>query len=52
VSRYDHEFKNMFASLEKQIADTDNPRHRAILKNYRLHGLLEVYATRSCWRRT
>jgi hypothetical protein len=42
VSRYDHAFTHMFASLEKQIADTDNPRHRAILKNYRLHGLLEV----------
>jgi hypothetical protein len=42
VGRYDHEFMHMFASLEKQIADTDNPNHRAILKNYRLHGLLEV----------
>ena len=35
MSRYDHAFTHMFASLEKQIADTDNPRHRAILKNYR-----------------
>ncbi|MEU5847924.1 hypothetical protein [Saccharopolyspora shandongensis] len=42
MSRYEHDFKNMFASLEKQIAQTDNPRHRAILKNYRLHALLEV----------
>ena len=42
MGRYDDEFKTMFASLEKQIANTDNPHHRAILKNYRLHGLLEV----------
>lgn len=42
MSRYEHDFQNMFASLEKQIAETDNPRHRAILKNYRLHALLEV----------
>lgn len=42
MSRYEHAFTNMFASLEKQIADTDNPHHRAILKNYRRHGLLEV----------
>ncbi|MCP2255452.1 hypothetical protein LY13_004228 [Prauserella aidingensis] len=42
VSRYEHDFTHMFAGLEKQIAETDNPRHRAILKNYRLHGLLEV----------
>lgn len=42
TSRYEHAFVNMFASLERQIANTDNPRHRAILKNYRLHGLLEV----------
>ncbi len=42
MSRYEHAFQNMFAPLEKQIAETDNPRHRAILKNYRLHALLEV----------
>lgn len=42
MSRYEHAFTNMFASLEKQIADTDNPHRRAILKNYRMHGLLEV----------
>ena len=42
MSRYEHDFVNMFAGLEKQIADTDNPHHRAILKNYRRHGLLEV----------
>lgn len=42
MSRYEHDFTHMFAGLEKQIAETDNPRHRAILKNYRLHGLLEV----------
>lgn len=42
MSTYEHAFTNMFASLEKQIADTDNPKHRRILKNYRLHGLLEV----------
>ncbi|RTL64412.1 MAG: hypothetical protein EKK42_24360 [Pseudonocardiaceae bacterium] len=42
MSRYEHDFTHMFASLEKQIAATDNPRHRAILENYRLHGLLEV----------
>ncbi|MFE7215392.1 hypothetical protein ACFY0A_44695 [Streptomyces sp. NPDC001698] len=42
MSRYEHDFTHMFADLEKQIAETDNPRHRAILKNYRLHGLLEV----------
>ncbi len=42
MSRYEHAFTNMFAGLEKQIAATDNPRHRAILKNYRMHGLLEV----------
>ncbi|MER5371187.1 hypothetical protein [Streptomyces sp. NPDC002722] len=42
MSRYEHDFAHMFAGLEEQIAETDNPRHRAILKNYRLHGLLEV----------
>lgn len=42
MSRYDHEFTTMFAGLEKQLENTENPRHRAILKNYRLHGLLEV----------
>ncbi|MET8047866.1 hypothetical protein ABZU75_09695 [Streptosporangium sp. NPDC005286] len=42
MSRYEHAFTHMFASLEKQIDNTDNPRHRAILKNYRRHGLLEV----------
>ena len=42
MGQYDHEFTTMFAGLEKQIANTDNPHHRAILKNYRLHGLLEV----------
>ncbi|WP_330319020.1 hypothetical protein [Streptomyces platensis] len=42
MSPYEHEFRHMFAGLEKQIAQTDNPRHRAILKNYRLHALLEV----------
>ncbi|MEU6265180.1 hypothetical protein [Saccharopolyspora shandongensis] len=42
MSRYEHAFKNMFEGLENQIANTDNPHHRAILKNYRLHGLLEV----------
>lgn len=42
MGRYDNEFIAMFAGLEKQIANTDNPQHRAILKNYRMHGLLEV----------
>ncbi|MCF7551734.1 hypothetical protein [Pseudonocardia sp. WMMC193] len=42
MSRYDHEFTTMFAGLEKQLENTENPRHRAILKNYRMHGLLEV----------
>ena len=43
MGRYDQEFVTMFAGLEKQLQDIDdNPRHRAILKNYRRHGLLEV----------
>ncbi|MEV1295432.1 hypothetical protein [Pseudonocardia sp. NPDC049635] len=42
MSRYEHEFVTMFAGLEKQLENIDNPRHRAILKNYRRHGLLEV----------
>ena len=42
MSRYEHEFVTMFAGLEKQLENVDNPRHRAILKNYRRHGLLEV----------
>ncbi|WP_020658253.1 hypothetical protein [Amycolatopsis benzoatilytica] len=42
MSRYEHDFQHMFASLEKQIAEIDNPRRRAILKNYRRHALLEV----------
>ncbi|MFI0469587.1 hypothetical protein ACH347_36420 [Saccharopolyspora sp. 5N102] len=42
MSRYEHDFQTMFADLEKQIAQIDNPRRRAILKNYRRHALLEV----------
>ncbi|TKG61847.1 hypothetical protein [Prauserella endophytica] len=42
MSRYEQEFVTMFAGLEKQLESIDNPRHRAILKNYRRHGLLEV----------
>lgn len=42
MSRYEHEFVTMFAGLEKQLESIDNPHHRAILKNYRRHGLLEV----------
>ncbi|MFF8772152.1 hypothetical protein [Kitasatospora sp. NPDC015120] len=42
MSRYEQEFVTMFAGLEKQLEGIENPRHRAILKNYRLHGLLEV----------
>jgi hypothetical protein len=42
VSRYEHAFQTMFASLEKEIARLDNPRRQAILKNYRRHALLEV----------
>jgi hypothetical protein len=42
VSRYENEFVTMFAGLEKQLENVDDPRHRAILKNYRRHGLLEV----------
>lgn len=42
MSRYEHEFVTMFAGLEKQLEGIENPRHRAILKNYRRHGLLEV----------
>ncbi|MEK3936153.1 hypothetical protein MKY41_12560 [Sporosarcina sp. FSL W7-1349] len=42
MSRYENEFTHQFASLEKQIANTENPLHRKILKNYRMHGLLEV----------
>jgi hypothetical protein len=42
MSRYESVFATSFIELEKQIANTDNPHHRAILKNYRMHGLLEV----------
>jgi hypothetical protein len=42
MGRYDQEFVTMFAGLERQLESIDNPRHRAILKNYRMHGLLEV----------
>jgi hypothetical protein len=42
MSRYEQEFVTMFAGLEKQLESIDNPHHRAILKNYRRHGLLEV----------
>jgi hypothetical protein len=42
MSRYESVFPASFVALEKQIANTDNPHHRAILKNYRMHGLLEV----------
>ncbi|MBK1786621.1 hypothetical protein [Prauserella cavernicola] len=42
MSRYEQEFVTMFAGLEKQLENIENPHHRAILKNYRRHGLLEV----------
>jgi hypothetical protein len=32
----------MFDSVDEIIRATENPRHRAILLNYRRHGLLEV----------
>jgi hypothetical protein len=42
MSRYEHEFVTQFAALEQQLERTEDPHHRAILKNFRMHGLLEV----------
>jgi hypothetical protein len=42
MSRYEQEFVAQFAGLEKQLETIENPHHRAILKNFRMHGLLEV----------
>lgn len=42
MSRYEHALSAHARELEKLVASIDNPHHRAILKNYRMHGLLEV----------
>ncbi|MCZ2826183.1 MULTISPECIES: hypothetical protein [unclassified Modestobacter] len=42
MSRYDDAIGAHARELEKVIGDMDDPRHRAILANYRMHGLLEV----------
>ncbi len=42
VSRYEKSFVGMFDTVDEIIRKTDNAHHRAILLNYRRHGLLEV----------
>lgn len=42
MSRYEYALSEHARELEKMVTDIDNPHHRAILKNYRMHGLLEV----------
>lgn len=41
-SSYEKSFVGMFNSVDDMIRETPSPRHRAILLNYRRHGLLEV----------
>lgn len=41
-STYETSLVGMFDSVDDMIRASDNPRHRAILLNYRRHGLLEV----------
>ncbi len=42
TSQYEASFVGMFDTLDELIRQTENPHHRAILLNYRAHGLLEV----------
>lgn len=42
TGRYEESFVGMFDGVDEIIRATENPRHRAILLNYRRHGLLEV----------
>lgn len=42
MGRYEYEFTHQMAGVEKQLENIENPLHRTILKNFRLHGLLEV----------
>jgi hypothetical protein len=42
TSKYAESFVGTFERLDAIIRKTDNPHHRAILLNYRQHGLLEV----------
>ena len=42
TSTYEASFVGMMDSLDELVRSTDNPHHRAILLNYRRHGLLEV----------
>ena len=41
-SQYEANFVGMFDSVDALLQETENPQHRAILLNYRAHGLLEV----------
>lgn len=42
TSKYAESFVGTFERLDAIIRKTDDPHHRAILLNYRQHGLLEV----------
>jgi len=42
MSIYEEAFVGMMDAVDALLAQTDNPAHRAILKNYRRHVLLEV----------
>jgi hypothetical protein len=42
TSKYQVSFTGTVDRLDKIIRETENPRHKAILLNYRQHGLLEV----------
>ena len=42
ASQYEAGFVGMFDSVDELIRQAENPHHRAILLNYRVHGLLEV----------